>query len=82
MIYHIKPNADDLLIAGAVWVTVHGFNLPDDFIGLPRPDVAAIIAITLVWLAWSICKYTRAPPLFTYVVQMSHAQTQPSTWSG
>ena len=27
-------------IAGAVWVTAHGFTLPDDFIGLPRPDVA------------------------------------------
>ena len=44
------------MAAGAVWVTAHGVTLPDDFVGLPRPDVAAIIAITLSWIAWSICE--------------------------
>ena len=36
-------------------MTAHGANIPDDFSGVAQPDVAAILAITMVWIAWSIC---------------------------
>ncbi|KAI0721550.1 hypothetical protein C8T65DRAFT_200042 [Cerioporus squamosus] len=53
-----------LSLANAVWITVHALNLPEGFAGLPHPDVAAIAAITLIWLAWTVCEYATFPFIF------------------
>ncbi|KAI0371711.1 hypothetical protein BV20DRAFT_158265 [Pilatotrama ljubarskyi] len=41
-------------LAGAILVSVRSPHLLDDFAGLAHPELAAIAAITLSWLAWTL----------------------------
>ncbi|EIW60585.1 uncharacterized protein TRAVEDRAFT_45833 [Trametes versicolor FP-101664 SS1] len=41
-------------LASAIWVSIHSPKLLDDFAGLSYPEPAAIAAITLTWLAWTL----------------------------
>ncbi|KAI0646858.1 hypothetical protein C8Q79DRAFT_925542 [Trametes meyenii] len=41
-------------LTGAIWISVHAPSMLDDFAGLSQPEAAAIIAITLSWLAWTL----------------------------
>ncbi|KAI0670585.1 hypothetical protein C8Q78DRAFT_1079532 [Trametes maxima] len=41
-------------LTGAIWISIHAPSMLDDFAGLSQPEAAAIIAITLSWLAWTL----------------------------
>ncbi|KAI8998841.1 hypothetical protein BD414DRAFT_135591 [Trametes punicea] len=41
-------------LTGAIWISVHSPSLMDDFAGLSYPEIAAVAAITLSWLAWTL----------------------------
>ncbi|KAI0831074.1 hypothetical protein BC628DRAFT_724247 [Trametes gibbosa] len=43
-----------LSTVGALWISVQTPRLLDDFAGLTYPEPAAVTAITLTWLAWTI----------------------------
>ncbi|KAI0637199.1 hypothetical protein C8Q77DRAFT_1155054 [Trametes polyzona] len=68
-------------LTGAIWVSVRSPHLLDDFAGLAHPEPAAIAAITLTWLAWTLTVH------LIWISVQEHAdaedaEEEPVAWPG